>query len=57
MPTEKFKPNEKTAYDRTPVQVKVLPGVREKLKAIPGWQNLLRQKIDEIISGQSDSFV
>lgn len=49
MPTEKFKPNERIAYDQTPVQVKVLPGVRERLKTIDNWQNKLRQLIDQLI--------
>lgn len=49
MPTKKFKPNERTAYDKSPVQVKVLPGVREQLKAIDNWQNKLRQLIDQLI--------
>lgn len=49
MPTEKFKPNEQIAYDKTPVQVKVLPGVRERLKAIDDWQNKLRRLIDQLI--------
>lgn len=49
MPTQKFKPNEQTAYDKTPVQVKVLPGVRERLKRVDHWQNKLRQYIDKLI--------
>lgn len=49
MPTQKFKPNEQIAYDKTPVQVKVLPGVREQLKTLDDWQNKLRQYIDKLI--------
>jgi hypothetical protein len=49
MPTEKFKPDNRIAYDKTPVQVKVLPGVRQRLKAIDDWQNKLRQLIDTLI--------
>jgi hypothetical protein len=49
MPTEKFKPNERIAYDTTPVQIKVLPGVREQLKTIDDWQNKLRRLIDALI--------
>lgn len=55
MPTKKFKSRNKIAFDKTPVQVKVMPGVRDRLKAIPGWQDLLRDKIDEIIV-QASSF-
>jgi hypothetical protein len=49
MPTKKFQPNERIAYDKTPVQVKVLPGVRERLKIVDDWQNKLRRFIDELI--------
>jgi hypothetical protein len=49
VPTEKFQPNERIAYDKTPVQVKVLPGVRERLKTIDDWQNKLRRLIDTLI--------
>jgi hypothetical protein len=44
-----FKPDNQIAYDKTPVQVKVLPGVRERLKTIDDWQNKLRRLIDELI--------
>jgi hypothetical protein len=49
MPTEKFKPHDRIAYDKTPVQVKVRPGVRERLKTVVDWQNKLRQHIDKLI--------
>ncbi|BAU14141.1 hypothetical protein LEP3755_46860 [Leptolyngbya sp. NIES-3755] len=49
MPTQKFKPNESVAYAKTPVQVKVLPGVRERLKTVPNWQDKLRRLIDQLI--------
>jgi hypothetical protein len=39
----------KVAFDKNPVQFKVLPGVRDKLKAVPNWQALLRQYVDELI--------
>ncbi|MEG4353541.1 hypothetical protein QUA70_26030 [Microcoleus sp. LAD1_D5] len=45
----KFKPDNKVAYDKVPVQFKVLPGVREKLKAVPNWQERLRGIVDELI--------
>jgi hypothetical protein len=44
-----FKPANAVAYDKTPVQVKVLPGVRQRLKAIDDWQNKLRRLIDALI--------
>jgi hypothetical protein len=54
MPTKKFQPNERIAYDKTPVQVKVLPGVRERLKTVDDWQNKLRRFIDELIEEDGD---
>ncbi len=36
-------------FDKDPVCFKVLPGVRDKLKTIPGWQERLRDFVDEII--------
>jgi hypothetical protein len=35
--------------DRSPVCFKVKPGVREKLKAIPRWQERLRVLVDLLI--------
>ena len=52
MPTRKFKPDNQVAYDKIPVQVKVLPGVRDKLKQVPDWQNKIRAYIDTLISCQ-----
>ncbi|MGB5897682.1 MAG: hypothetical protein WBG66_05745 [Geitlerinemataceae cyanobacterium] len=52
MPTLKFQPDHKVAYDQVPVQLKVLPGVRERLKQIPDWQKKVRADIDSLISGQ-----
>jgi hypothetical protein len=51
MPRIKFVPNNKIAYDKVPVQVKVLPGVREQLRLVPDWQNRLRTAIDTLIEG------
>lgn len=48
-PNQDWVPNDREAYDRTPVQIKVLPGVRERLKAVDDWQNKLRNKIDELL--------
>jgi hypothetical protein len=42
------------AYDRTPVQLKVLPGVRQRLKTIDNWQNRVRLFIDELLEEQGD---
>jgi hypothetical protein len=49
MPRTKFKPSNKIAFDKVPVQIKVLPGVREKLREIPNWQEKLREYVDELI--------
>ncbi|MBS9384742.1 MAG: hypothetical protein HEQ24_11075 [Dolichospermum sp. BR01] len=35
MPRIKFKPQNQVAYDKSPWQFKVLPGVREKIKTVP----------------------
>ena len=35
MPRIKFKPQNKVASDKSPLQFKVLPGVREKIKTVP----------------------
>jgi hypothetical protein len=53
-PNKDWKPNNRKAYDRTPVQVKVLPGVRERLKTVDDWQNKLRRFIDELIEEDGD---
>jgi hypothetical protein len=45
----KFKPNNKVAFDKVPVQFKVLPGVREKLKTVPDWQERLRDFVDQLV--------
>jgi hypothetical protein len=50
MPRIKFKPDNKMAYDKVPVQFKVLPGVREKLLAVPNWQERLREFVDDLIA-------
>lgn len=46
----KFKPDNETAYDKVPVQFKVMPGVREKLKAVPNWQERLRECVNQLIA-------
>jgi len=35
--------------DKNPICFKVKPGVRDKLKAIPDWQERLRVMVDELI--------
>ncbi|WYL96731.1 MAG: hypothetical protein HEQ35_25655 [Gloeotrichia echinulata IR180] len=50
MPRIKFKPDNEVAYDKVPVQFKVLPGVKEKLRAVPNWQERLRVFVDELIA-------
>ncbi|MBW4571804.1 MAG: hypothetical protein KME31_28430 [Tolypothrix carrinoi HA7290-LM1] len=48
-----FRPDNQVAYDKVPVQFKVLPGVREKLKAVPNWQERLRDFVDQLILEES----
>lgn len=48
-----FRPDNQVAYDKVPVQFKVLPGVREKLKAVPNWQERLRDFVDQLIFEES----
>jgi hypothetical protein len=45
--TIKFTPQGNEALDKIPFQVKVRPGLRERIKAIPGWQPLLREKLEQ----------
>jgi hypothetical protein len=49
MPKIKFQPQNKIPFDSIQIQVRVLPGVRDKLKAIPDWQEKLRGLIDQLI--------
>ncbi|XZO01579.1 MAG: hypothetical protein ACM65L_24350 [Microcoleus sp.] len=42
------------AYARTPVQLKVMPGVRERLMTVDDWQNKVRRFIDELLAEQGD---
>ena len=49
MPPIKFKPQNQVAYDKSPLQFKVLPGVREKIKTVPDWQQRLRDFVDQLI--------
>jgi hypothetical protein len=47
MPFPKFTPQGDEALDKIPFQLKVKPGLRERIKAIPGWQSLLREKLEQ----------
>jgi hypothetical protein len=49
-PNKDWRPDDRIAYDRTPVQLKVMPGVRERLKSVSDWQNKVRRAIDDIIA-------
>lgn len=49
MPRTKFQPKNQVAFDKVPIQFKVLPGVREKLKTVPDWQERLREFVNELI--------
>lgn len=53
-PNPEWKADKGQAYDRTPVQLKVRPGVRERLKAVDDWQNKIRRFIDELLAEQGD---
>lgn len=41
-----FKPTEEKPLDPIPLQLKLRKGVRERIKAIPGWQNLIRDLLE-----------
>lgn len=41
-------------FDKNPVCFKVLPGVKDKLKTIPDWQERLRRAVDKLIEEQCD---
>ncbi|MBW4480607.1 MAG: hypothetical protein KME54_28140 [Tolypothrix brevis GSE-NOS-MK-07-07A] len=36
-------------FDTSPVCFKVKKGVKDKLKAVPGWQERLRETVDKLI--------
>ncbi|AUB36112.1 hypothetical protein COO91_02013 [Nostoc flagelliforme CCNUN1] len=41
--------------DKDPVCFKVKLGVKAKLKAVPNWQERLRECVDRLIAGQRES--
>ena len=49
MPDTKFKRHNEIAYAIAPVQLKVLPGIRERLREVDGWQARIRAAIDLLI--------
>ena len=49
MPRIKFKPHNQIPYAISPVQLKVLPGIRERLREVDGWQARIRAAIDLLI--------
>jgi hypothetical protein len=49
-----WKPDKGQAYARTPVQLKVMPGVRERLLTVEDWQNKIRGFIDGLLAEQGD---
>ncbi len=55
MPFPKFIPHNRIAYDRVPVQLKVLPGIRERLKMVENWQAKIRVYIDKLIEEDGGS--
>ncbi|GAX45114.1 hypothetical protein NIES4075_61350 [Tolypothrix sp. NIES-4075] len=38
-------------FDASPVCFKVKKGVKDKLKAVPNWQERLREFVDNLIEG------
>jgi hypothetical protein len=36
-------------FDKDPVCFKVLPGVKDKLKTVPDWQERLREFVNQLI--------
>jgi hypothetical protein len=41
-------------FDKDPVCFKVLPGIKDKLKTVPDWQERLREFVDKIIEENID---
>lgn len=41
-----FKPTEEKPLDRIAFQLKLRLGVRERIKAIPNWQNQVRELLE-----------
>ncbi|MEA5623761.1 hypothetical protein [Nostoc sp. UHCC 0251] len=39
----------KQPFDKDPVCFKVLPGIKDKLKSVPGWQERLREFVDTLV--------
>jgi hypothetical protein len=39
--------------DKDPVCFKVMPGVKARLKAVPNWQEQLREYVDQLIQEES----
>ncbi|WP_341528195.1 hypothetical protein WKK05_02240 [Nostoc sp. UHCC 0302] len=44
-----------TPLDKDPICFKVKPGVKDKLRSVPNWQELLREYVDQLIIGQKGS--
>jgi len=44
----------KQPLDKDPICFKVLPGVKDKLKTIPDWQERLRELVDKLIKENID---
>lgn len=43
----RISPKEEVPLDKNPLQLKVRQGILERIKVIPGWQSLLREKIEQ----------
>ncbi|XWK88061.1 MAG: hypothetical protein U7127_28405 [Phormidium sp.] len=44
----------KQPFDKDPVCFKVLPGIKDKLKTVPDWQERLRECVDKLIEENID---
>jgi hypothetical protein len=49
-----FEPENDIAYDKQPLSLKVMPGVREALQNIPNWQAKLRRLLDIFIREEKE---
>jgi hypothetical protein len=46
--------NSTQPFDKDPVCFKVMPGIKNKLKTVPDWQERLREFVDKIIEENVD---
>jgi hypothetical protein len=51
----RLNPSNEVAFDKSPLCFRVREGVKEKLKTVPGWQERLRNFVDEMVEEVGDS--